>query len=224
MAVSIGLVLCGCSMQRAFTYPLQPIQLINPVPPPVKIAVLPAKDFRRSENTSATMAFAYVPLFPFGWVTYERPEAASTFISIRQFNMNASEDIAKAIAQHIERAGYVKSAFFDYGGGISQADYVLETDLRSTRYEGSLYTYCISIMGAYLWFFGLPAGSSTVDLWIDLRLKNLNGNTVWSHSFKGSHDFVQGLYYGFGRDMEPLALSLQAGLDEALRSNPLPRR
>ena len=224
LAGLICLAMSGCSMQRVFTYPLGPIETVSGTPLPVKIAVLPAKDFRRSENTSATLFLGFIPGFPFGWMTYERPEAADHFVTIRQFDFKATEDVPKAIAQHIEQSGYAKTAFFDFGGNVSQADYVLESELHSTRYSGSLYTYGISYLAAYLWLFALPAGSSTVDLWVDLRLKDRHDNVVWAHSIKASEDHIQGLYYNYGRDMEPLARSLQVGLDQALRRNPLPGR
>jgi hypothetical protein len=212
LILATALLAGACSTQRAFTYPLSPIAVVNADPPDVRIAVLPANDLRGSSNNWATYLMYMIPLMPFGWVNYERPEAASMFNTIREFDANLTEDIPKAIAQHLQRAGYARDVFFDYGANAPSADYTLETDLRETRYEGKIYSYGLSVFGPLLWLIGLPAGSSHVTLTLDLRLKDAAGQDVWTQVLHAREGRVQGLYYGWGRDMEGLARALQGSL------------
>lgn len=216
-----SITLNGCSTHLAFTYPLEPIRVVESSPPAVKIAVLPANDMRGHKNKSATLYLYLIPLMPYGWVTHERPEAASMFLTIRRFEADMVEDISKAVAQHFQKAGFARTVFFDYGGLVDQSDYSLEIDLIDTRYRGTTYTYGLSVYGPLLWVFGLPAGRSRIQLGLDLRLKDPRGVVVSEHRIRAEWKFVQGLYYGWGRDMEVLARALQQGLDEALMSGGL---
>lgn len=214
---------CGCSLQTKFTYPLDTnIRTINKNPPNVKIAVLPTKDGREIDNNVGTWFLYMVPLMPYGWVDYNRPESATMFFSITKFDCNISEDIAKAIADHFQQAGVAKTVFFDYGGLADTADYTLHSTIKNSIYKGKMYSYCLSVFGPCLWIFGLPAGQSRVDLEINLELKDKQGNVVWNDILKGSWKTTQGMYYNMGRDMEGLARSLQQSLDYTLTNNPMP--
>jgi hypothetical protein len=83
-------------------------------------------------------------------------------------------------------------------------------------------SYGLSVYGPLLWFFGLPAGTSNVNLVIDLTLKDRRGKVVWTETLASQGGFTQGLYYNMGRDMEGLARGLQTTLDAALRRQALP--
>jgi len=222
LGLAFATLLSGCSMQRTFTYPMEPISVVNPDPPDVSIAVLPADDLRRTENRAATWFLYMVPLMPFGWADYERPEAAALFLTINRFDSKVTEDVAKAIAQHLKRAGVAENVFFDFGSGAQNADYILETEIRNARYTGRLWSYGLSVFGPILWIFGLPIGQSDFELAMDLRLKNTEGEVIWSDTLNGDWGIFQGYYYNFGRDMEGLSRALQDGIDRSIRQNPMP--
>lgn len=217
----IATLTAGCSTQAAFTYPIGgPIDLINDSPPDLKIAVLPSKDSRETSNNLGTWFIYLIPVVPFGWVDYNRPEAAKMFFSINEFRARVDEDLPKAIAKHLQEAGIARNIFFDYGGLSSSADYVLKTEILETKYHGRLISYGLSVYGPLLWFFGLPGGTSNISLVLKMDLENKNGETVWSEKIDQEWGVTQGLYYEMGRDMEGLAISLQNGLQEVLRNNP----
>jgi hypothetical protein len=199
---------------------LGPVQVVNTAPPNVKIAVLPSEDERPTLNRAGTMFMYLLPLCPIGWVTYERPEASQMFMSIREYRMDAREDLSKAIAMHLEKAGVAKTVFFDQGGLAGQADYVLTPRVSETKYKGKIYSYGISVLCPYLWLLGLPAGSSKVDLSLDLLLRGKDGQDIWKATVTGQTSLLQGFYYGWGRDMEGLSQEVQRGLERELRKNP----
>jgi len=157
-----------------------------------------------------------IPLMPCGWMTYQRPESSTMFYSIASFEMNAKEDLAKAIADHWQAAGVAKTVFFDYGGLKDTADYVLSTRLNQLKYKGYLISYGLSVEGPLLWFFGFPGGHSRVDLDLALDLQDKAGKSVWQKRISEEWSVTQGLYYNMGRDMEGAALCLRRGLDAAI--------
>ncbi len=214
----------GCSTQAKWTYPFEPIQTVNDVAPDVRIAVLPAKDSRPTGNHPGTWFLYMIPVMPLGWATYERPEAAQMFMSIASYDSSPYEDIPKAIAQHLKESRYAKTVFFDYGGLAETADYVLQTELRTARYDGKIFSYGLSVYGPLLWIFGLPAGASDVTLALEFVLLDKAGEVVWRESVEETGGYVQGLYYNMGQDMEWLPRCVQRGLDRALRAHPLPAR
>ena len=212
--------LSSCSMQAKFTYPLAgSVEVVNREPPDVKIAVIPARDLRETENNMGTWFLYLIPLMPYGWCEYNRPEASRMFFSIASFELDVKEDVAKAIAEHLQQAGLAKRVFFDYGGLVETADYVLETDVKRSTYRGKVISYGLSAYGPLLWFFGLPGGTSRVELEIDMRMRNRSGTEVWSHTLTGNSRVVQSLYYNMGEDMEGVAVSLQEGLEKMMRTD-----
>lgn len=211
----------GCSTQATFTYPLGgPIDVINNSPPDVKIAVLPAKDSRKIENNPGSWFLYLIPLAPFGFVDYYRPEAARTFFSIADFRARMDEDLSKAIAKHLQQAGVARNVFFDYGGLANTADYVLKTEILESTYHGRVISYGLSAFGPLLWFIGLPGGTSGTELILKLDLENKERKTIWSKQINQQWEVTQGLYYNMGRDMEGLAISLQNGLLNVLSNDP----
>jgi hypothetical protein len=221
--ISLSAFAYGCSTQAAFTYPIGgKIEVMKNEPPNVKVAVLPATDLRKTSNSSGTWFLYMIPVMPFGWVDYHRPEAAKMFFSIADFRARIDEDLPKAIATHLQQAGIAKNVFFDYGGLADTADYVLRIEVLESKYHGRLISYGLSVYGPILWFIGLPGGTSSTTLDLKLNLVNKAGETIWSENLKQEWSVTQGLYYGMGRDMEGLALSLQSGLEDMLRKNPPP--
>ena len=211
----------GCSTHVAYTYPLdRRIQVIDNSPPDVKIAVLPAQDYRGTKNKSAALFFASVPLFPYGWMKYERPEAATTFVSIGEFDMEFKEDIAKSVAEHFQEAGVAKRVFFDYGGLVDTADYKLQITVYECLYNGKVFSYLVGPFRGILWMFGLPIGSSSVTLNMELKLEDKNGDIVWDKEIDERWGKAVGIFYGQGRDMEGLARSLQQALEMLLANDP----
>ena len=218
-----GTLLSGCSTHTAFTYPvLAEIQLVKDKSPDVKVAVLPAKDYRHVKNVHATSYLCWIPLMPLGWSTNHRPEAGDGFLSIDSFRMNMTEDVPKAIARHLQEAGMAKRVFFDYGGNVGIADYILETEIRESRYDKKIYSYGVSFFAPLFWMLGVPKGTSDFTLRLEMVLRNKAGKEVWRYSLGQEWGLVQGYYYNLGRDMEGLAAALQIGMERMLKTEPPP--
>lgn len=218
----LAVSLCGCGTTGKFVYPSNQKQLIKLSDSPkynCSVAVLPFEEMRKDDNTIGTAFLGYIPLFPYGYVTFDRPDAArGGFVSIDEFDFNVSEDLAKAAATSLRRCGLFKNVFFTYGGEKDKAELTLTGEVYSTLYIGRGFTYGLSIAGPLFWLFGAPCGSSTDELNFKLSLKrNSDGKLLWEYTFQESDYIVQGLYYNMGRDVKNYVTLTEKAMNLAVR-------
>lgn len=218
-------VLCvsivGCGTTAKFVYPADGRNLTSFSDGPAyqkKVAVTPFEDMRGDKNRSGTLFFYLVPLMPFGWCNYDRPDAARMFLTISEFQCDVSEDLAKAAAFSLRRSGLFQDAFFTFGGDKDKADFLLEAELFSAHYKGTLYSYGVSILCPYLWFFGLPSGSSYNEVAMTMKLIDLStGRPVWEKKYDVNRKTIQGLYYNWGDDARAYSGLMQEIMNDAIK-------
>ncbi len=216
---SISIV--GCGTTAKFIYPADGKNLTQFNDGPAyqkKVAVVPFEDMRTDKNQSGTMFFYLVPLMPFGWIDYDRPDGARMFMTIAEFDCDASEDLAKAAAFSLRKSGLFQDAFFTFGGDKEKADYLLEAELFSSHYKGTLYSYGVSVFCPYLWFFGLPAGSSYNELTMTLTMTDLStGRPIWEKKYDVNRKTIQGFYYNWGDDVRAYSGLMQDIMNDAVK-------
>lgn len=220
VALLVVLLTAGCGTTAKFVYPANNSTLIQLSVSPAtdkKVAVPPFDDQRSDSNQSGTMFLYLIPLMPFGWVDYERPDAARAFLSVAAFDFTPSEDLPKAAAYSLRRSGLFSDAFFTFGGEKDKADYILEGQLLSSRYTGSMWTYGLSLFGPDLWFIGFPAGRSHNYLTLALQFKEAKTRKImWEKSYALEESTTQGLYYNWGHDVRGYAYLMQQVMNDAV--------
>lgn len=218
--VSLTALVTGCGTTAKFVYPADGHNLVRFSAGPTyqrRVAVTPFEDMRGDRNVASTYFLYLIPLMPFGYGEYERPDAARMFNTINEFDFDASEDLAKAAAFSLKKSGLFTDAFFTYGGDKDKADLLLEGEMLSTTYRGTLWTYGLSVYGPLLWFLGLPAGTSNNDLKLWLKVTDLTtGNRVWEKNYEVNHKIVQGLYYRFGHDVKGYSYLMQEIMNDVI--------
>lgn len=217
LLVSVALI--GCNTQAKWTYPLHSSELFRSSieRSDLVIGVLPFKEDRPVRNRAGTMWLYLIPLMPYGFVSYERPEAARMFNTIAEYEFQVDEDLGKAATRSLEQSGLFKRVYFTLGGETREADYLFEGSARRTHYDGKMITYGLSVYGPLLWFLGLPAGTSGNEVELTFRLLDDDLNEVWSHSYVGREAITQGLYYNFGNDVLNFATLMEQAMNGALR-------
>lgn len=218
-SVILAFTLIGCSTQAKWTYPLRSSDLYR-APAKVSdltIAVFPFREDRPVPNRSATIGLYLLPLMPFGWMNYERPEAARRFNTIAEYQLQMDEDFGKAATRSFEESRLFKRVYFTFGGEISEADLILRGTARRTLYHGKLISYGLSIVGPNLWILGLPATTSTNSLDITLSLTDKENHELWSYSFADEETIVQGYFYNWGDDATNFAVLFGKGMNAALQ-------
>jgi hypothetical protein len=180
--------------------------------------VLPFEEKRGDNNNFAGFFLYMVPLFPYGTITYERPDAAEMFNTVQKFDFNVPEDLAKAVATSLRRSNLFKEVFFSFGD-TANADLIVTGEVESTLWRGKTYSYGLSIYGPMLWFIGLPSGSAYNQLNLKMGLKRKGEpENMWEHSFNKEKLIVQGLYYRWGHDVKQYSSLMEEGMNEAVKS------
>ncbi len=217
----VAVLLTGCGTTAKFIYPGNVNDLTQFENGPVyqkNVAVTPFEEMRGDKNQASTYLLYLIPLMPFGYCEYERPDAARMFNTISEFNFDPSEDLAKAAAYSMRKSGLFKEVFFTFGGEKDKAQLLLEGKILSTTYEGTLWTYGLSAFGPLLWFVGLPAGTSKNDLALELKVTEvLTGRKIWEKKYALDRKIVQGLYYRFGHDVRGYPYMMQSIMNDALQ-------
>jgi hypothetical protein len=182
-----------------------------------KVAVVPFED-SRSDKNSEVYLLSYIPLFPVGWASYERPDAAKRFLTVGEFTFTPSEDLAKAAAYSLKKSGLFSEAFFSYGADKDKADYVLEGEILSTKYDGKIITYGFSVYGSLFWLVGLPAGTSNNELSLSFKLKDSKTNQVlWKNQYDLKNSMLQGAYYNWGRDVKSYSSMMEEIMNKVVQ-------
>ena len=223
-SIALAGLLCasivGCGTTAKFVYPADGRNLTSFTDGPAyqkKVAVTPFEDMRGDKNQFSTMFLYLIPAMPFGWIEYERPDAARSFSTINEFDFDASEDLAKAAAYSLRKSGLFQDAFFTFGGDKEKADYLLQGEMLSTTYKGSHWTYGVSIFCPYLWLVGLPIGTSRNELIVSMKMTDLStGRPVWEKTYELEHKVTQGFYYNFGDDVRGYSHLMQQVMNDAV--------
>ncbi len=219
-SVLTAIAITGCGTTGKFIYPAQMSTLVQIDSAPVvnkKLAILPYDDYRSDKN-SCLFPMYLIPLMPFGWGTYDRPDAANTFLSLASYDINPSEDLAKATAVSFRHSNLFKDTFFTMGGEKDNADFVLRGRIKIMKYHGKMFTYGLSIYGPIFWVFGAPAGMSENILMLELTLSNRAGEIIWDWSMNKEEWMVQWLYARMGYDCRMFTSMYQAGMNDAVNS------
>jgi hypothetical protein len=139
-----------------------------------KVAVLPFEDGRENKNSNWLGMYA-VPLVPYGWLDYYSPEGMERhMVSGMWMNYKPTEDYAKALAEDLNKTGLFSEAYFDFRrtGG----DYAVTGKIVSTKYDGTVISYGLSIFGPVLWIIGAPASTFGNELSVELTLVDSAAN------------------------------------------------
>jgi hypothetical protein len=217
----VALLVTSCGTTAKFVYPSDSKNILKVRDSKFsnkKVAVIPFEDSRPNTNTDAYWV-SYIPVVSIigGWSNYERPDAAKKFLSVTEFQFTPSEDLAKAAVYSLRKSQLFGDAFFSFGGDKDKADYVLEGEIFSTKYNGRLLTYGLSVYGSFLWYLGLPAGTSNTEISLDLKLKDSkSGKVLWNKRYDKANSIMQGIYYRFGHDIRAYSEMMEEIMNSAI--------
>ena len=184
-------LLSGCASQRAWTYKAEPYVRANPIINK-SVAVPPLADHRENLNNNMMMLYL-VPLMPFGWQDLNTPEGVQMHANSGLWIFRPNEDFAKAIAEELNNTSMFKEVFFTHRP--NDADLIFRGKIISTKYNGTLITYGLSVYGPLLWFIGLPASYVENQLALQLELVEAKTMTVlWQQSFNRDASALSILY------------------------------
>ncbi len=185
------ILLIGCATQKAWQYGAEPevssAALINK-----SVSIPPFSDKRINENSNYVGLYL-IPLMPFGWQDLNTPEGVQMHITSGLWLWRPNEDIAKATAEEIAHAHIFKETFFTHRS--SEGELVLQGTINSTKYDGKMITYGLSVEGPLLWFVGFPSSYVNNELSITLKLKDEKNNVVlWEKDYREEDGSISWIY------------------------------
>jgi hypothetical protein len=160
-----------------------------------KVAILPYEDGRENKNSDLLGMYA-VPLVPYGWMHFHSPEGMERhMVSGMWINYKPTEDYAKALAEDLNKTGLFSEAYFDFrqAGG----DFAVKAKILSTKYDGAMISYGLSVFGPILWFIGFPSTTFGNELSVEMSLVDCKANkTIFSKVYTAEpRNSVNWLYY-----------------------------
>lgn len=168
-------LLPGCSTQKSWVYAPDSFQQHPPISQKHAI-VKPFDDLRRNENSNKLFLYL-IPLMPYGWADFSVPEGSQGHLSTGLWlNYKPVEDYAKALASELQNARIFAETHFSYGQ--NDADIVVQGKILNTDYSAKMISYGLSVYGPMLWYFGLPAGTVSNNLAIELSCIDLSANKI----------------------------------------------
>jgi hypothetical protein len=167
------------------------------------VAVVNFKDERPKIGGTGKMWLYLVPLVPYGWGIYNRPEDGKLFLSIQSFKFNPSIDLAKASELSLSQSGLFQNIYYlDTYSPNKKPDYIFTGVIKSTLFQEKMFSYCLSVYGPLLWLIGAPDGWTSNQLEINFQLKNpKNGKVLWSYIAEGYESRWHWFYYQ-GQDVK----------------------
>ena len=221
--IVVFLTLCsGCAVTSNFEYPAKAKSLIRFADEPIyqqKIVVTAFEDMRGDETQVGTLFWCLVPLVPFCVANYERPEEAAWMLHpVRPFQFDPAWNLAEAAVYSLRKSNLFEEVSFAFKDDLGDADFLLEGEIISTDYRGSVNSYGLSILGSILYLFGLPTGKSHNDLILFLQLKDVETKTIlWEEKYSKTHSVTHGLYYNqFGSDIKYYSVMMQEIMNDAI--------
>ncbi len=219
--VLVSALVVACAHPAEFVYPPRerPVREVAEEPTfGLRVAVLPFEEVRDERNTAKAFWLCFMPLAPFGYVEYERPETAGIFNSISGFTFDVSRDMAEAVVTSLEGSGLFAHVYLASEAQAGDADLIVEGRVTRTFYRGRTFTYCLSVAGAVFWVLGLPVGDSTDELAFDLEVRdNGTGKHIWGCRSQNSKRILQGFYYGWGEDVQGYAELMEGAMREIVQ-------
>lgn len=181
----------GCATQKSWSYRAESISS-SPILVNKSVSVPPFMDTRQNENQNM-FGMYMIPLMPYGWMSYKTPEGAQMHMTSGLWMWRPNEDIAKAAAEEMNSSHVFKEVFFSHRA--SEGELVLHGTIKSTDFEGKLFSYGLSIYGPALWFIGFPSTSANNELEISLSLRDPATNAIlWERSYRRADGNLSWLY------------------------------
>ncbi|MBX3025976.1 hypothetical protein KF840_13800 [bacterium] len=146
-----------------------------------------------------------LPLVPSVTVDYERLDESRAAERLIRGALPQREDLFEDALARAVAADLAAARLFD---GVElaaspppDADLVLGGTIVSTRFVSSTTAYLLGAPGLLLWLTGLPNGRDTVEMAIDLALRDRDGVVLWQYPLRAEASRVVTLYTGGGHQL-----------------------
>lgn len=156
------------------------------------------RGFPKNKNT---IFLTWIPLVPYGEKESFHPEDGNMYLFVNSYRVDVSNDLANATILSLDKTGVFSSV--SSSPTLKNAPgYTLSGSVYNFSVRETMTTYCCSFFGAILYFVGLPAGSSTNRIGVELTLTdNETNEIVWRSRLYDEEKMLLGIYYNSTREL-----------------------
>ena len=224
------LLLCACTGPGRFVYPPETPDLVSfetAIFPGRSVRVNTFRDMRGQLFDTDSFYMYMIPLMPYGYIQYDRPENAEMMMTVEKFNFAPAVELARAAAYSLKHSGAFADVLLPAGSGTdaAAADYEFNGVVISTYYMGKPFSYGLMSAGPFLWMVGLPAGNTVNRLTLYFTLREVaSGNVIWDFAYSGDEYTLLWLYGNAGKGVRMYPRLMAAAMNLALedmRARPL---
>jgi uncharacterized protein YceK len=175
------------------------------------ITITPVQE-ARTVRMGIPWEWAMVPLVPFILDEYENPiydkdfdkNESGSFTWFKFINYLLPNELNNTINLSMKRSKIFNHVNKSYSYECLYSDYLLESQLLSTRKDMLQTLYGLSLAAIPIALLGVPGGNSDLNLTLQFTLiDNHSGKKVWEKKFNKSKGFTEGFYYGsHGKNLE----------------------
>ncbi len=213
------LTVYGCTGPGSFVYPpnVENVEFKKNIFPDKTVVVKPFRDFRGELFETDSFYLYLIPLMPYGYVEYDRPEDSELMMTVDEFNFEPKVELAQAAAYSLNKSKLFKQAMFVAGPDVP-SDYILSGAVLSTYYMAKPFSYGLMSAGPFLWMVGLPAGTVTNGLAVYFTLTDTKTNKiVWEYGFSGEKYRTVWLYANEGKGVAMYSELMAEAMNKAIK-------
>ncbi|HNO27006.1 MAG TPA: hypothetical protein PKK94_28765, partial [Leptospiraceae bacterium] len=109
------------------------------------VSIPPFRD-KRPDKEENLIFLGAIPLMPYGWADYEKPENAEAHLTSKPWhNYRPTDDFAKALAEEVKKAGII----LETPSELRKEDqYYIQGKIWKTGYYGKIFTYGLTSLGS----------------------------------------------------------------------------
>ena len=146
----------------------------------IRVGIL--KDNRTGENVDKTF-FAFIPLVIYGKISENFPEIRNRDKENFTFDTPLKYFIADTLKIEFLNRYKLKNIFISEIED-SKLDYSIESELNRFYCETRIYTYGLSVLGIYTWFFGIPMAKVECELNMKIKILDKISNSIFNKEYK----------------------------------------
>ena len=221
--------LSACTNVATFDYHAAPGTMgafQSPGTTPKTVAVPPFLDQRGIQYEDPAQAgdhgsfcLGLIPFMPFGYIIKGEPEKTDDFVSLGRFHFDPPNDLANAAAVSLKNSKLFDKVIRANSLRQTDADYIWQGKLLSTRYRGNMYSYCITyFLSPVFWILGAPYGTSWNTLHVQFELlERATGKIIWQYDYHHQDAITHWIYARIGQDVSLYPRLMKHAMNCALR-------
>lgn len=138
------LIVSSCSTPAVWSYTPNSYELTDRKTVLKTVSIPPFRDARPDKEENLIFVGA-IPLMPYGWADYEKPENAAAHLTSKAWkSYRPAEDFTAALAGELKNAGTVNETFSELR---KEDQYYIRGTILNTGYRGKMFSYGLASLG-----------------------------------------------------------------------------